>query len=152
MSRSRAEAATVATSQELLRSALRRSQRRNTWVARRRLVWRWSVYLLGRALVYLGPPLAVASLAVWWWLHRVDTGDAPRPANPAVAPAAAPTPSASAAAPAAPLAATEAVAASAPLQLRLDDESLMAPPPVRHRRLPLRSPEAASAADAQESM
>ncbi|MBQ0957393.1 hypothetical protein KAK06_00350 [Ideonella sp. 4Y11] len=143
MSRSRAEAATVATSQELLRSALRRSQRRNTWVARRRLAWRWSVYLLGKALVYLGPPLLVASLAAWWWLQRVNTGDVPLPTVPAVAPAPAP---------AAPPAAAEAVAASAPLQLRLDDESLMAQPPVRHRRLPLRSPEAASAADAQESM
>jgi len=151
MSRSRAEARPVATSQELLRSALHRSQRRNTWVARRRLAWRWTVYLLGKVLVYLGPPLLVASLSAWWWLSSSHPSDTPAArAAPEVAPAARPTPPASAAVIAAPPAAPESASASAPLQLRLDDESLMAQPQARHRRLPSRSTEAASAADAQE--
>ncbi|MBQ0944209.1 hypothetical protein KAK07_12765 [Ideonella sp. 4Y16] len=147
MSRSRAEATTVATSQELLRSALQRSQRRNTWVARRRLAWRWSVFLLGKALVYLGPPLLLASLAAWWWLRAAGADGAAPPARTAVTPAVRPMPAASVAAPAVPVAPP---AASAPLQLRLDDESLAAQPQSRHRRLPSRSAEAASAADAQE--
>lgn len=139
MSRSRAEARPVATSQELLRSALHRSQRRNTWVARRRLVWRWSVYLLGKGLVYLGPPLLLAAGAAWWW-QQSSTQPVPRAPVPR-APAAASTP----AVPATPL-----PAASTPLQLRLDDEVDLATTRARHPRLPLRPAEAASAADAQE--
>jgi hypothetical protein len=140
MPRSRAEAtATVATSQELLRSALHRSQRRNIWVARRRLWWRWSVYLLGKGLLYLGPPLLVAAAAAWWW-QQSPPATGPRPsAPPAVVPASAP------AVPVPPV-----PAASAPLQLRLDDDVVQASTRARHPRLPLQTAEAASAADAQE--
>lgn len=142
MSRSRAEARPVATSQELLRSALHRSQRRNTWVARRRLAWRWTVYLAGRGLVYLGPPLLLALAAVWWWQQAASAPNSPMPvAAPASAPAVqTPVPAAT------PL----PTPASAPLQLRLDDQALEAATRPRHPRLPLRTPEAASAADAQE--
>jgi hypothetical protein len=147
MSRNRAEATSVATSQELLRGALHRSQRRNTWVARRRLAWRWTTYLLGRALVYLGPPLMLAAGAAWWWRQQLPaTASAPRATPMATASAAS-----SAHVPdAAPMPSSPAVAASAPLQLRLDDEVLQAGPRPRHPRLPLRPAEAASAADTQE--
>ena len=50
----------VSTSRELLTNALQRSARRQGWVARRRLAWRWTLFLLGWCLRYLAPPLALA--------------------------------------------------------------------------------------------
>ena len=56
----------VATSQELLRSALQRSGQRNASVARRRLWVRWILWGLGRTARYLSvPALLVAGLSMW---------------------------------------------------------------------------------------
>lgn len=58
--------AQVATSQELLRAAMRRSDLRNARVARRRLWLRWVLWGLGRALPYLGVAvLMLGGMALW---------------------------------------------------------------------------------------
>lgn len=61
--------ASVATSQELLRSALRRSSQRNAYVARRRLWVRWTLWGLGRAARYLSAPALLAG-GVALWVHN----------------------------------------------------------------------------------
>lgn len=56
----------VATSQELLQSALQRSGQRNASVARRRLWLRWILWGLGRTARYLSmPALLIGGLAIW---------------------------------------------------------------------------------------
>lgn len=124
----------VATSQELLHGALRRSSRRGARVARRRLWWRWTLWAAGRALVWAGPPLLLA-LAVAWWLWGWPGDSAPQ------APAAAsrsidpPSGTASDAMPAA-----SAPANPPTLQLRLDDtqawQDTPPPPPAPRHQLP----------------
>jgi hypothetical protein len=61
----------VATSQELLRSALQRSTRRNADVARRRLWLRWTLWGTGRAVRWLSmPALLIGGAALWTdWPH-----------------------------------------------------------------------------------
>lgn len=56
----------VATSQELLQSALQRSGQRNATVARRRLWLRWALWGVGRTARYLGvPALLIGGMALW---------------------------------------------------------------------------------------
>jgi hypothetical protein len=59
--------APVATRQELLQAALRRSAERGRQVTRRRLAWRWALYLLGWLLkgVVVPAVLLVAALHAW---------------------------------------------------------------------------------------
>jgi hypothetical protein len=61
--------ASVATSQELLRAAMRRSDRRNAGVARRRLWLRWVLWGLGRAGRYLSVPILMVSGMLVWVHH-----------------------------------------------------------------------------------
>jgi hypothetical protein len=111
----------VATSQELLRSALQRSGQRNAQVARRRLWLRWGLWATERSLRYLGLPALLAGgvlLGLDRGLPRAWLGT---PAQPQLRPAAAP-----ASAAAAVTAASRDTQqprqelAPTPLQLRLD--------------------------------
>jgi hypothetical protein len=52
----------VATSQELLQSALQRSMLRNAEVARRRLRLRWALWGLGCAVCCLGVPMLIGAV------------------------------------------------------------------------------------------
>lgn len=66
-----AAAASVTDSDALRRAALARSWQRDRRVGRRRLAWRWCLWLLGRyALPVAAVVVAVASAT--WWLHARD--------------------------------------------------------------------------------
>jgi hypothetical protein len=85
-------AASVPDSESLRRAALQASWQRGRWIARRRLWWRWTVWVLLR---YVLPAVAVLALmgglAYGWSLLKSGSSDAPM--EPATAPAiAAPVP------------------------------------------------------------
>ena len=68
--------------ESLRRTALARSQKRGSQVARRRLAWRWTLWTMGRALRLMALPLLALGLLgawAWWWL----TDDARPPEPPA---------------------------------------------------------------------
>ncbi len=144
--------APVATRQELLQAALRRSAERGRQVGRRRLAWRWVQYLLGWLLkvAVLPAVLLVGALHAWapdqlpGWLNAVlplgERGDvvAPPPAAPVASaamrvspPSAASAPSAITSAPAPSGPADTASAAEQTLRLRLDPLERAPRAPVR---------------------
>lgn len=146
--------APVATRQELLQAALRRSAERGRQVGRRRLAWRWALFLLGWLLKGIVVPavLLVGALLAWapdqlpGWLHAVQPLDeravpvAPVPAAPmarapmagaSVAQPAASVPEASASAPGPADAAESASAAEQTLRLRLDPQERAPRAPAR---------------------
>jgi hypothetical protein len=132
----------VATSQELLRSALRHSTRRNARVARRKLWWRWTVWGLGKLGRWLSGPLLL-TLGVCWWLGWPPAwfGEpVPLSSHAREAPAAA-----SAAGSSAPTDNAGEVPSVQPLQLRIDHE---AGPRRRNSQLP--SPRPAKAREVEQ--
>jgi len=66
-------AAPVPDADRLRRAVLQASWDRGRWVARRRLAWRWLLWVTGR---YVVPALAVSGLATGlWWATAKDIGD-----------------------------------------------------------------------------
>ena len=124
----------VATSQELLRSALRQSTRRNARVARRKLWWRWTVWGLGKLGRWLSGPLLLTLGVCWWlgWPPAWFSQPVPLTGRAVVAPPATRAPASSTA--------TESAAevpSLQPLQLRIDHE---AGPRRRNSQLPSPQP------------
>lgn len=75
-------AAPVPDTQVLRQALLQASWRRNRWVARRRIVWRW---LLWFGVRYLLPALVVVGLGAWLWLVVLPGNALPWTAQPASA-------------------------------------------------------------------
>lgn len=86
-------AAPVPDTQVLRQALLQASWRRNRWVARRRIVWRW---LLWFGVRYLLPALVVFGLGAWLWMAVLPGATLPWSARPASAPQRLPAPPAQA--------------------------------------------------------
>ena len=83
-------------SDDVRRAALARSWSRDRRVGRRRLVWRWTLWLLWRYGLPVGAVALVIAAAAWLWLRPAGPATAPQadtPRTPAAdAPAAPPRP------------------------------------------------------------